>query len=159
MNILTTFAQSYYEYMNDSSAVSNGTGDDATAAAALVLLFFFFILGLVLYVTISLCLMSIFKKAGVQQWAAWVPVYNQWKFYQIGGQQGFWAVLMLVPVVQIVSSIFMYIAMYHVGKKLGKKSEFVILGIFLPIVWYIWLAVDGSKWSDKASSAPSLHRA
>jgi hypothetical protein len=52
----------------------------------------------------------------------------------------------------------MYIAMYHIGKKLGKDGVFVLLAIFLPIVWLIWLAVDKSKWNDKASTAPSLHR-
>ncbi len=159
MNILTTFAQTYYEYLSDPSTSSNGTGEDATAAAALVLLSFFFVLGVVLYVVISLSLMGIFKKAGVPTWIAWVPIYSHWKFLELGGQKGFWAILTIIPIVQIVSSIFMYIAMYHVGKKLGKPSEFVILGIFFPIVWYIWLAVDTSKWNDKASSARSLHRA
>lgn len=160
MNILTTLAQSYYT-QDTYDMTSNGTGDDAAAAAILVLLFMFaaFIFTAIIYVVIALCLMKIFKKAGVKPWIAWVPVYNNWKLFEIGGQQGFWAILSLVPVVSIVSAIYMYIAMYHIGKKLGKEGYFVLLAIFLPIVWSIWLAVDSSKWNDKASSAPSLNQA
>jgi hypothetical protein len=156
MNILTTFAQSYYDYSNgDYSTLT--PADSATAAAAFVAFsFFFFIFAVGVYVVAALCLMSIFKKAGVKPWIAWVPFYNQWKFLEIGGQQGFWAVLAIIPVVNIVSAIFVYIAMYHVGKKLGKEGPFVLLGIFLPLVWYIWLAVDKSTWNDQASTAPSL---
>ena len=158
MNILTTLAQSYNMYSDDYYTTSNGTGADAAAAAMLVLIFTFiwFIFFIGLYVVVSLSLMRIFKKAGVKPWIAWVPFYNNWKMLEIGGQQGFWAILAIIPVVNIVSAVFMYIAMYHIGKKLDKDGAFVLLAIFLPIVWFIWLAVDKSKWNDEASTAPSL---
>jgi len=159
MNILTTFAQGYYTYRDSYSNTSNGTGDDAAAAGLLVLFFLFatFLFTVLVYAVYSFCLMKIFKKAGVEGWIAWVPIYNNWKLLEIGGQQGFWAVLAVVPVVSIVSAIFMYISMFHIGKKLGKEDYFVLLAIFLPLVWLIWLAADKSKWNDKASTAPSLH--
>lgn len=114
---------------------------------------------LILYVIVSLCLMTIFKKAGVKNaWAAWVPYYNTWKTLQIGGQKGYWAILSIIPLVNIVAAVFLYIAMYHIGKKLGKSDAFVLLAIFIPIVWYIWLAIDDSQWNDAASTAPSLEK-
>ncbi len=76
-----------------------------------------------------------------------MPIYNTWKLLEIGGQQGFWAVLGVIPIINIVSSVFTYIAMYHIGKRLGKDDWFVLLAIFLPLVWLIWLAFDDSKWS------------
>ena len=42
--------------------------------------------------------------------------------------------------------------MYKIGLKLGKEGAFVLLAIFLPIVWLIWLAVDKSTW--KGASLP-----
>lgn len=155
MNLFTTFAQVYPDF---SENTSNGTGSDAEAAAALVFAFLFLaiIFSLFVYVIASLSLMQIFKKAGVKPWIAWVPVYNGWKLLEIGGQQGFWAILAILPFVNIVAAVFQCIAMYHIGKKLQKPGEFVLLAIFLPIVWFIWLAVDNSKWNDKASTAPSL---
>lgn len=150
MSILTLFAESVTVSTNSSAS------DTASILALLTFLLILTIFSIGLYLAIALSLMSIFKKAGVKPWIAWIPFYNSWKLLEIGGQQGYWAILTIVPVVSIVSAIFIYIAMYHIGKKLGKDDTFVILGIFLPIVWYIWLAVDKSEWHDEASSAPSL---
>ncbi|MDB5161759.1 MAG: hypothetical protein JWM52_267 [Candidatus Saccharibacteria bacterium] len=158
MNILTNLAQYYstYDY-NTTSSVS----DPAAAAAAAAILFGLFVFTLILsigiYVVFAIFLGKIFKKAGVPSWISWVPFYNTWKLLEIGGQPGFWAVLAIVPVVNYVSVVFMYIAMYHIGKKFGKDGTFVLLAIFLPIVWVIWLGLDSSKWNNKGSTAPSLH--
>ena len=111
-----------------------------------VLALVLFVAVLVSYVIYSFLLGRVFKKAGVPQWAAWVPIYNIWQLLIIGNQKGFWALLSLVPFLNIVSTVFLYIAMYHVSKKLGKDDWFVILAIFLPIIWLLWLAFDNSKW-------------
>jgi uncharacterized membrane protein len=148
MGILTTLAQSgLYDDSGYSYSYSYSSSDLSPGAAA-ALFVFTFLIAIASYVVLALCLMRIFKKAGVAQWIAWVPFYNSWKALEIGGQQGFWAVLALVPFVNFVSFIFMIIAFYNIGLKLGKSGAFVLLAIFLPIVWYIWLAVDGSTWDD-----------
>lgn len=129
-----------YDYYQDAPS------DAATAAVFLGFMTFFLVLALVSYVVTSWLFGRIFKKAGVEQWIAWVPIYNTWKLLEIGGQQGFWAVLSLIPIVNIVAAVFVYIAMYNIGKNLGKEGWFVLLAIFLPLVWLIWLAFDDSKW-------------
>ena len=155
MGILTTLAQSYY-YDDSSYYTTSSVDSSAAIAAALGFMVFALIFSVVIYVVFALCLMRIFKKAGIEQpWAAWVPIYNNWKMLEVGGQQGFWAVLALIPVVNIVSAVFMYIAMYNIGLKLGKEGVFVLLAIFLSPVWLIWLAVDSSIW-DESKGAPSL---
>jgi len=117
---------------------------------------------LLMYVLTSFLLSRIFKKAGVEGWKAWVPVYNNWILFELGGQKGYWAVLTLVPVVNIVATVFMFIAMYHIGLKLGKEGAFVLLAIFLPLVWMAWLAFDKSTWQGgapvpaTAASAPTV---
>lgn len=110
------------------------------------------------YVVSAISLMKIFEKAGVAGWIAWVPFYNNWKMLEIGGQQGFWAILAVIPLVNIAAAVFLYIAMYHIGLKLGKSGSFLLFGIFLPIVWLLWLAFDKSTWNESASPAPSLHQ-
>lgn len=134
-------------YMYTSEAGSGDAGTNLAVAGAVF--FFFIIFTLVIYAVYAWLLGRVFKKAGVPQWAAWVPIYSNWKLLEIGGQQGFWAVLSLIPIVNIVSLVFTYIAMYYVGKKLGKEDWFVLLAIFVPIVWLIWLAFDDSKWQGK----------
>ena len=138
--------------------------DPANAAAVGVVFLFLIVLVIISYAISAYLLSRIFKKAGVEQWRAWVPVYNYWKLLQLGDQQGFWAILSIFPFVGIVSAIFIYIAMYKIGKKLGKEDWFVLIAIFLPIVWLIWLGFDDSKWqSDKKPVAakktkPSLKK-
>lgn len=156
MNTLDTLSQYYY---TTTEYQTNTDPETAAAVAAGAVAFFLFTLIFVAaaYVVGALLLGRIFKKANVPSWIAWVPFYNNWKVLEIGGQQGFWAILALIPFVNIVSAIFMIIAMYHIGLKLGKSGVFVVWVIFLPIVWLIWLAVDKSTWNEKApGAAPSI---
>ena len=146
MNIATLFGQSSY-YDDSMYYTTTANTDPAVAAAAvLTMLAFTFFFVAVVYVVSSIFLSRIFKKAGVEGWKAWVPVYNSWTLLEMGGQKGFWAVLAFIPFVNIASAVFMYIAMYHIGLKLQKDGAFVLLAIFLPLVWMIWLAVDKSTW-------------
>lgn len=154
MSIVSLLAQADYynsDYYSTDYSSSYSNVDPAAAAAA----FGFFMLMTVAftaiaYVVTALLLSRIFKKAGVEGWKAWVPIYNSWVLLELGDQKGFWAILAFIPVVNIVAAVFMYIAMYNIGLKLGKGGEFVLWAIFLPIVWLIWLAVDDSKWNNKA---------
>lgn len=123
----------------------------AGAVAAVLLFALFFIV--VIYVIMALLLGRIFKKAGVPSWKAWVPFYNNWTLLELGEQHGFWAVLAIIPIINIVSTVFMFIAMYNIGLKLGKQGAFVLWAIFIPIVWYIWLAVDSSTWNGPSKEA------
>lgn len=155
MNTLTLLAQSYsYDADYYYNAASTLTPAEQTAVAGAILFFVVFMLFAVAitYVISSLLLSRIFKKAGVESWKAWVPIYNNWTLLEMGEQKGYWAVLALIPVVSIVSAVFMIIAMYNIGLKFGKEGAFVLLAIFLPIVWLIWLAVDDSKWKGKKAT-------
>lgn len=157
---LSQLAQSYEYITTTTTTTTSDPADVAAAFAFMSAMFVFYVLfAVIMYVICALFLAQIFKKAGVEGWIAWVPFYNSWKVLEIGGQQGFWAVLAIIPIVNYVSLVFMYIAMFHIGKKLEKSGAFVLWGIFLPIVWLIWLATDKSKWNDKLSSKPSLHKA
>src|SRR5690349_20513957 len=135
-----------YETLNGAGGASSA--DATVAAAAMIGIIIFALIGaLIGYVINSFLLGRIFKKAGVEQWKAWVPIYNAWVMFELGGQKGWMALLLLVPVVNIVAVIFYYIASYHIGLKLGKEGVFVLLAIFLPIVWLAWLAFDKSTWN------------
>lgn len=148
--------------MENSLYSTTNTLSEAELASAFAIIAIFWgliaIVTIISYVVAAISLMKIFTKAGVPSWIAWVPFYNNWKMLEIGGQRGFWAVLAIIPIVNIASAVFVYIAMYHIGLKLGKSGSFLVLGIFLPVVWMLWLAFDKSTWNEGASSAPSLHQ-
>lgn len=123
--------------------------NDATMLAIVGTVFVFVLLFIVIaYAVFAYLLGRIFKKAGLPAWKAWVPVYNNWKLFEIGDQPGWWSLVFFIPIVNVAAAVFMFIAMHKVGQKLGKEDWFVILAIFVPIVWLIWLAFDDSKWHD-----------
>ena len=119
------------------------------------MIIFYLVIFIAIYAVSALFTGMIFKKARVPSWIAWVPVYNNWKLLEIGGQQGYWSLLAFIPFVNIVSAVFMYIAMYHITLKLQKDGMFVLLAIFFPVVWLVWLAIDSSVW-DESKGAPRL---
>lgn len=150
MNVFTQFAQSMYS--NGYGNYGNNSLSDEDAAAALfiggTLIVFLIIVSVIVYAVHAFLLSRIFKKAGTPEWIAWVPIYNGWKLLELGNQPGFWSPLAIIPGVGIVSAIFTLIAMYHIGLKLQKEGWFVLLAIFIPLAWLIWLGFDDSKWND-----------
>lgn len=93
----------------------------------------------VYYVLMSVALMSFFRKVGVSPGIAWVPYYNYWKWLEVGGFPGWYALLALTGVGAYVTLVFLYIGMYRTGLAFGKSGSFVVLGIFLPFVWAFML--------------------
>jgi hypothetical protein len=128
---------------------------------SIVFLMAFFVLYLVLiagvYVLFSWLLSRLFRKAGIPAWKAWVPVYNYWVFLELGGQQGWLAILMLVPVANIVATVFLCIAAYNIGLAFGKEGAWVVLYIFVSWLWLAIVALDSSRWEPWRSPVPPIY--
>lgn len=106
------------------------------------------------YVISSWMLSRIFKKAGIEEWKAWVPFYNTWIMLEMGEQKGWYLLLSLIPFVgPIIFLVFSIMAQYEIGKKFGKEGTFVLWAIFLSPVWYAILAFDKSTWSGPRQPA------
>jgi uncharacterized membrane protein len=148
MNPLTLLADMQQTYIDNSQMTVSST--PVSPAFFMSMLLIGLLVIVVTYLIRSYFLGRVFKKAGVESWKAWVPIYNYWILNELGDQKGFWAVLSLVPVLNIVAVVYMYIAMYNIGLKFGKDSLFVLFAIFLPLVWVILLAIDSSKWNQPA---------
>lgn len=145
-----------------NTAYSNGSELDPELVGSILVALL--VMSLFSYVLVAFLLSRIFKKANLPMWQAWIPVLNTWRLLELGGQTGYISLLaVLSAIVSPVSSgasfgffavlyIFMLLAMANIGKRLGKSKWFVLLAIFLPIVWMIWLGFDDSKWrADKSS--------
>ena len=146
MTLLSLFAREQQMYTYD---YSNNVAAELAPAAITIIVLFAFLFVAVVYALNAFLLGRVFKKAGLAQWIAWVPFYNTWKLLELGGQPGFWAIFLVISPLNIVTAVFTYIAMYHIGLKFGKDGAWVVLGIFLPTVWLAILAFDNSKWQAK----------
>ena len=141
MSVLTQFA-----------VYDNGVNDSTSAVPAVLIgaiALFILAISVLIYLIHAYLLARLFKKAGVEAWKAWIPIYQYWPLLEMGGQRGFWAIFLLIPLVNLVSGVFIYIAMYHIGVTLGKEKWFVLIGISTPLLWVGWLGLDGSKWPSK----------
>lgn len=154
MRSLINFAHSAaYDYTptqidyHESGMPSASEADLIAGILLIMLVSFVFCLGY--YIFHSIMLGKIFKKADIEPWRAWVPFYNFWIMFELGNQPGWLAILLAIPGVNVFAGVFLYIAMFYIGKKLGKEDAFVLIAIFASPVWLIWLAVDKSKWTGE----------
>ena len=91
-----------------------------------------------------------FEKAGKPGWGAIIPIYNLILLLEIAKKPLWWIILMLIPIVSLVVSIFVGI---EVAKKFGKTEGFGVgLGL-LPFVFYPILGLGDAKYVEDGKTA------
>lgn len=117
---LSQLAQTYdYTYTTSpSSSIFGGT---------------FVLVWLALAVIGIVAMAKLFMKANRQWWEAIIPFYNTYVLLQIVGRPGWWFLLFLIPFVNIVIAIIVYI---DLAKSFGKDVGWGILTILFPYIMY-----------------------
>ena len=99
------------------------------------------VFGLVLFVVALYSIIVAWRvntKAGRPGWAAIIPFYNVYIILKIIGRPGWWLILFLIPVVNLIISIIIALDM---AKVFGKSSVFGVIGLWLfSIIGYSILA-------------------
>jgi len=86
---------------------------------------------------------KVFVKAGQPGWASIIPIYNAYILCKIAGKPGWWVVLMLIPLVNIIVGILVVVAL---AKSFGKGVGFVIGLILLPFVFWPMLGFGDATY-------------
>ena len=86
---------------------------------------------------------KIFVKAGQPGWAAIIPFYNIYILLKIVGRPGWWLVLMIIPLVNIVVSIIVAI---DLAKCFGQGGGFAVGLILLSVIFYAILAFGDFRY-------------
>lgn len=81
---------------------------------------------LVVIVYMIACLWMIFQKAGEEGWKAIIPIWNTIILLKLAGRPWWWIFLLLVPLLNIVILVIVYL---DLGKAFGKGPVFSILGL------------------------------
>src|SRR5882757_1828809 len=97
-----------------------GYGDGSGFLAALLVVYaavfgFALLVAVVVYVLTGFAFMKLFRKVGVEPWAAWVPFFNVWRILELGGQAGWFVLFSIIPYGSIVSAVFEGIGAYRIG--------------------------------------------
>lgn len=98
---------------------------------------FFFILAFYAYV--SICLYRIAQRTKTEDPVlAWIPVANLYLLTKIGQKPGWWMILLLIPIVNIVFSIILW---SRIAVRMGKPDWWgIILGL-VPILNFVFMGL------------------
>ena len=84
-----------------------------------------------------------FAKAGQPGWAAIVPIYNLYVLCKIAGKPGWWVLLYVIPIVNIVAAI---VVMTEVARAFGKGTGFALGLIFLGFIFFPILGFGSAQY-------------
>jgi hypothetical protein len=90
-----------------------------------------------------ICQWRIYTKAGQPGWAAIIPIYNIYVMTKIVGKPGYWTLLCLIPILNIIFGIWM---LNMLSKSFGKDVGFTLGLLFLGIIFYPILAFGPAKY-------------
>ncbi|MCW2525919.1 MAG: signal peptidase [Pseudonocardiales bacterium] len=92
---------------------------------------------LAIYVLVVAGLWKVFEKAGHEGWKAIIPIYNVYIELKIVGRPGWWLVLFIIPIVNIV---MLFIVSFDMAKSFGKSTGF---GVGLALLSFIFIPILG----------------
>jgi hypothetical protein len=109
--------------------------------------------GILIYLAIIIFVIAafwkVFEKAGKPGWAAIVPIYNIIVMLEIIGRPLWWIVLLLIPIVNFVVAIIVYI---DLAKSFGKGVGFGIGLLFLGIIFFPILGFGDAQYEGPAAA-------
>jgi len=83
---------------------------------------------LVIAVVFIAGLWKVFAKSGQPGWACLIPFYNGYVLLKIAGRPGWWLILFLIPLVNIVIALLVAI---DIAKSFGQSTVFGVVLLFL----------------------------
>jgi len=101
------------------------------------------IIGLVVGLVVLIAMWKIFTKANQPGWAVLIPIYNLYVLLQIVGRPGWWLIMFLIPLVNV---IFMFIVMFDLAKAFGKGAGFALGLIFLNLIFMLILGFGSAEY-------------
>ena len=111
---------------------------------------------IVVYVALVVLMIAsmwkVFVKAGQAGWKCIIPIYNTYLLLIIAGKPGWWLILLLIPFVNIVIAVIMYLAL---AEQFGKGAGFGIGLWLLPIIFFPILGFGDAKYGGVAAAVPS----
>ena len=134
-----------YDVTYDSN-VANAAATGALAGMAV----FTLIISIAVAVFGIIVMWKLFDKAGKPGWAAIVPFYNLYVYFEITWGNGWLFLLIFLAIIPIVGSIavlvIMIITMVKLAKAFGKSGGFAVGLVFLTLIFEAILAFGDSKY-------------
>lgn len=89
---------------------------------------------------------KVFTKAGQPGWAVFIPIYNAIVWLRVCGKPGWWFILLIIPIVNIIITLLASLGM---AKNFGKGAGFGIGLWLLGPIFLLILAFGDSKYQGQ----------
>lgn len=107
------------------------------------------IIYLAIIVLMIASLWRVFSKAGQPGWAAIIPFYNLYVWLKVAGRPGWWFILLLIPLVNVIIGLLVAL---DLAKAFGKGGVFGFFGLFLfGFIGYPILGFGNAQYVGRAA--------
>jgi hypothetical protein len=129
---------------------TEGYDDFESLDAAMVIVFAFFML-LALFITLVaiIGMWKTFKKAGQPGWSALIPIYNLHVMDKIAEKPGWWLLLWMIPIVNVVPT---FVVPIEIARRFGKGTGFGLGLVLLSPVFFLILGFGQSTYIPERSA-------
>lgn len=110
----------------------------------------FWLVWLVIMVVFIAAWWKVFTKAGEPGWAALIPIYNAYVFLKIVGRPGWWLLLYLVPLVNVIIAVIVQV---DLARSFGRGIGFALGLIFLSPIFILILGFSEIRYEGPAAQA------
>ena len=107
------------------------------------------VIALIVAVVLIVAWWKIFTKAGKPGWTALIPIYNVIVMLQVVGRPVWWIILFLIPVVNFIIGIIVFL---DLAKSFGKSTGFGIGLILLNLIFVLILAFGDAEYKGPAAA-------
>ena len=106
------------------------------------------IISLLVTVLMIVAMWKVFTKAGEPGWGSIIPILNLYFLCKIAGRPGWWLLLMLIPVVNLIVWIIVCV---DIAKNFGKGAGFGIGLALLGFIFFPILAFSDATYQGAAT--------
>ena len=93
----------------------------------------------------------VFVKGNRPGWAAIIPFFNIYTLLKVVGRPGWWLILYLIPVVNLVVNIIVSV---DLARSFGKSAGYAV-GIFLlPFIFFPILGFGSARYAEPWAAGP-----
>jgi uncharacterized membrane protein YhaH (DUF805 family) len=107
------------------------------------------LVGLAILVFLIAAMWKVFTKAGKAGWLVLIPIVNIYQLLKIAGRPGWWLILFLIPLVNLIISILVSM---DIAKSFGKGAGFGLGLAFLSPIFYPILGFGSATYKGPAAA-------
>lgn len=109
------------------------------------------VIGVIVLIIGIIALWKIFDKAGEEGWKSIIPIYNTYILFKITWGNGWYFLLLLIP---IVNFIILIVTEWKLCEVFGKGAGFFIGLLLLPIIFELILAFGSAQYQGIGAPVP-----